>query len=183
MKKRTHIAAFIGALIAMQALIVPGRALSVDDAEGWDRSAISRNDNAIALEDEAAALLASATGYREREYLYDAERRANLKRAGETELRAGELGTAAAIHYEKAADNWSHAADVYGTLQDADQQENAETMVTSARESARLALTQAIGCFESAEEAFGELNAADEQQEQAANEKAEEARSRLAVLL
>jgi hypothetical protein len=183
MKSQTHIATFIGALLAMQALIVPGWALNGDDAEGWERSAISRNDNASALEDEVVALLESAVGYRNREYLYDAERRANLKRAGESELRAGGLGAAAAIHYEKAADNWSRAADVYGTLQNAEQQEHAETMVTSERKSAKLALTQAIGCFEAAKDAFGESNAADEPQRRAANEKAEAARSRLAELL
>jgi hypothetical protein len=183
MNVRPHIAALIGALLLMPALIVPGQALSVDDAEGWERSAINRNDNAIALEEEVEALLESAAGYRDREYLYDAERRANLKRAGESELRAGELGAAAATHYEKAADNWSRAEDVYGTLQNAEQQENAEMMVTSARKSARLALTQAIGCFEAAKDAFGESNAADEPQRRAANEKAEAARSRLAELL
>ena len=183
MKIRVNTAVFIGALLAMQALILPGRALSVDDAEGWERSAISRNDNAMALEEEAIALLDSAGTYREREYLYEAERRANLTRAGEAELRAGALEMAAAIHYEKAADNWSHAADVYGTLKDADQQENAETLAGSARESARLALTQAIGSFESAEEAFSDANGADEQKQRAASEKAEEARGRLAVML
>jgi hypothetical protein len=183
MKSQTHIATFIGALLAMQALIVPGWALNGDDAEGWERSAISRNDNASALEDEVVALLESAVGYRNREYLYDAERRANLKRAGADELRAGELGTAAAIHYEKATNNWSHAAKIYGTLQNGKQQDHAETMATSARQSARLALTQAIGCFESAEEAFGESNGADKRQRRAAHEKAEAARSRLAELL
>ncbi len=182
-KKQPHISAFIGALLAVLALIVPGWALNLDDAEGWERSAISRNDNAIALEEEVVALLESAVGYRNREYLYDAERRANLKRAGEAELRAGELGTAAAIHYEKATDNWLHAAEVYGTLQNGEQQENAETMAASARQSARRALTQAIGCFESAEEAFGEPNGADERQERAANEKAKAVRRRLAELL
>lgn len=180
---RTNITVFIGTLLAMQALVMPSRALSVDDAEGWERSAISRNDNAIALEDEAMALLDDAAGYRDREYLYEAERRANLKRAGKAELRAGKLEMAAAIHYEKAADNWSHAADVYGTLKDADQQENAETLATSARESARLALTQAVGSFESAEDAFSESNGADEAQQQVASEKAEEARRCLAELL
>ena len=183
MKLRIDIAVLTGVLLAMQALVLPSRALSVDDAEGWERSAISRTDNAIALEEEASTLLDSSAGLRGREYLYDAERRANLKRAGEAELRAGELSAAAAIHYEKAADNWSHAADVYGTLKNADQQQNAETMATSARQSARLALTQAVGSFESAEEAFGEFRGADQQQEQAAREKAEEARGRLAELL
>ena len=183
MKMRANTTVAIGALVALQALVVPGQALSVDDAEGWERSAISRNDNAIALEEEATVLLESAASYREREYLYEAERRANLKRAGEAELRAGSLEVAAAIHYEKASANWSHAADVYGTLKDADQQENAEALAASAQESAKLALTQAIGSFESAEDAFGEDNAADDQQQQTANEKAEEARGRLADLL
>jgi hypothetical protein len=160
-----------------------GLAVGIGDAEGWERSAESRNENAAALETEAAALLESATELRGRDYLYEAERRSNLERAGDAELRTGELEVAAAIHCEKAAENWKQAEGVYAALGETEKQGNAAAMATAALDAAKLALTQAIGCFESATDAFSESNAASEKSEQLAAAKAEQARSSLAEML
>jgi len=173
----------IGVAFLLGAGLAAGQSDSVDAAEGWVRSAISRGDNANALEADATALMQSAAGFRERECLYEAEKRSNLKRAGEAEFRAGELGVAAANHYAKASENWSNAANVYAALGNADQQSNAETMVASSRQAAKRALTQAVGRFESAAEAFSEFQAAEPEKKIAAQNQAEEARRSLAALL
>ncbi len=180
--RHTRLLAWIAAL-ALSAAAAWAQSTTLDEAEGWERSAISRNDNANALEAEAADLLDSAADFRDRSFLYDAERRTNFKRAGEAELRAGELGVAAAGHYRRAAENWSRAANAYGVLENSDQQTNAEELAVSCRDAAKLALTQAVGSFESAAEAFADANAAIPKQREVAESKAEEARQRLAGLL
>lgn len=174
----------IGGVISLLAVTATlAQSLSVEDAEGWEQSASSRNANAITLEQDAAGLLDSAQDYREREYLYEAERQSNQEQAGDHALRAGEWEVTAAIHYEKAVDNWGRAAEIYGALGKTEAQAQANEHKESARQAARLALTRAIGNFESAAEAFNDFNAAVPDKQRIAGQKAESVRGQLAAQL
>lgn len=153
---------------------------TLEKAKEWEKAAQNRERAAITQQAQAEYLLEQAQELRKKEYLYETQRRKNLKKAGDAEKRAGDLEGVACVNFDRTAANWDRVAKEYKTLDDAKKQKNAEAFAKLARECALLACGKAADAYELAAEAYGKDNANEPHREAGASEGAAAWREKLA---
>lgn len=151
-----------------------------EEAEVWRSAAVNRAHEASNQLVQAEELVNSALELKEKEFLYELDRKANWNTAGETEVRAGDLFAAAAGNLERTATSWARVARALREFE----ADGVDAAVESAQEAvgaARKAAERAVAAYERAVEAFEPENAGQAKKRDQAAERVRESRERLAL--
>jgi len=150
-------------------------------AEEWSHAASDRQLAGVSQQTEADELVGIAQELRKKEYLYELDRKSNLSRAGEIEMKAGELCFLAWQNHDTAAADWANAAREYRRVKEREKERQASLLSGQSAGKAAEALTDAAEAFEAAAEAYSPENAANNPQSAAASVRAAQCRELLAT--
>ncbi len=167
----------VAAAISMTLPVAVHAELDVSD---WTDAARARIQAAESLEQQASELMDRAAALKDKDFLYESERKSNYKKAGQAEMKAGRLCLAASRNFLRAADNWKQAEELASN----DEQERGPS-VTVIRKRIEDVVGKATGAFMAAAESFDAAAASfavdkgsEESLAKKAAKKAEEARNR-----
>ena len=155
---------------------------SLDKAEQWEKAALTRELAATTEQMHADDLLTKAQDLRQKSDTdTDSDRENDFLKVGEIERAAADLYVLSVANYDKAAANWTSAAEEYRKYKELERLRNARNRVDVATRNATYACSRAAEIYEIAANAFSLENANDPPRTGQALEKAATWRENLAA--
>jgi len=147
------------------------RAEAAERVAEFKTAALSREEGAGAQQVQARQLVDLASELRGRRYLFAGERKENYLKAGDAEMMAGDLESAAVGNLDKAAQNWLSLAEASRSVGNEEGRRTALISCEDARGKARDGCKRALEAYERAVQDYGPENGADEKKAAAAAER------------
>lgn len=133
-------------------------AASEEAAQEWILAGSNRRAAADLRIEEAGTLLQSGQALRQRDYFFEGERKRNLSRAGQLEMRAGDLLVAAVANLDKAAKHFQTASVAFTDAGKAQDGEQCSAHAAACAAEAASLCAQVAGAYAGAAEAFAPHN-------------------------